>query len=183
MNIPDRWAHILLGIGGLVIVFLSYPSTSQAHGRVGDITREELLGPYKLHITISPGNPTIGTLHLGLEIRNNNTDSLVADATVIVTTKNPQNNTRLGPVQAYNPPTELGQHEIDIPIDIVGEWVVSLLVESSLGKHSLELPVHVDNKPRFSLGAIATGLVALVIIVTWGYRIVCSRNKSSTCRY
>lgn len=179
MNIPNRWAHILLGIGGLIIVFLSYPSTSQAHGRVGDITREELLGPYKLHITISPGNPTIGTLHLGLTIRDNNTDSFVADAIVIVTARNPQNNARLGPVQAYNPPTQLEQHEIDIPIDIVGEWVVSLLVESDLGKHSLELPVYVNNKPRFSLGAIATGLVALVIILTWGYRIVCARKTSS----
>ena len=41
MKIPDRWAHILLGIGGLIIICLSYPSPSQAHERVGDITKEE----------------------------------------------------------------------------------------------------------------------------------------------
>ena len=180
MKIPDRWAHILLGIGGLIIICLSYPSPSQAHGRVGDITKEELLGPYKLDITISPGHPTIGTLHIGLEIRSSHTDSVVADAIVIVTARDPQNNTRLDGIQAYNPPTQLEQHEIDIPVDMVGEWVVSLLVESDLGKHSLELPVQVDNKPRISLGAIATGLIALLIILMWGYRIVYNRKTSNT---
>ena len=154
---------------GLSVATLAAPSTVSANGATRTVV-ERTVGPYWLQVGILPGIPTTGILHLSVIVQDAENETVITDASVMVSAQGPAGSAGVAPVQAVNTPLDPESYEVDIPLDTVGSWTITLETDGRLGKASLDLPMEVVEPDRLPAAWMAAGLAAFLALVFWTWR-------------
>ena len=162
-------------------VFIFGIETAQANGGTRPVVKNETVGPYKLQVGIFPGKPRVGNLHLSIMVADAAGGQPLTGATVLVTLAGPAGATGVGPVPAVNASQNPQFYDVDIPLDMVGSWTLTLEADSHLGKASLDVPLEVTEPEGFDLILLLAGAVTIQAIVLWiRGRVRKDRNQSGS---
>ena len=157
----------------LLVVILSLPGPHQgsvlANGAIRAVVKDQRVGPYKIQVGIQPAPAKVGNLHVAILVKEFEVDSPITNAEVLVAARGPEGSTDAGPVQAQHTLRNLESYEANLPLDMAGEWTLSVEVDSDLGIETLEVPLAVSEPGGFSLAlAAALGIAAMTVLV-WGW--------------
>ena len=133
-------------------------------------------GPYQLQVGILPGSPKVGNLHLSIIVQDAQDETIITDAVVLVSARGPVGATEVAQVQAVNTPLSPQSYEVDIPLDTVGSWIVTLETDGRLGQASLDLPFEVTEPDGLPVAWLAAGVVAVLVLGVWTWRRVRRRR-------
>ena len=141
---PVSWracpfAGAFLGIGSA----LHQHGVSQRGGRL--VVIDEVAGPYLLRVGVLPGDPTLGPLHVSILIQDKDGETAVDDATVSVAAVGPG---AASQTNAVNSPQNPQLYEGNLYLDALGEWSVTLDIQSSLGEARHVFPVKGEGGTR-----------------------------------
>lgn len=166
---------MVAGVIGLVIlaaVTTASPyetNTASANGATRKVVNNARAGPYELQVGVLPGSPKVGNLHLSIQVKDAADGSNITDAIIMVMATGPAGATYVSPVQATNTPQRPQAYDVDISLDIEGSWILTLEMDSDLGKADLEVPLEVREPGGFNLFfPIAVAAVALSFVI-WGW--------------
>lgn len=171
---------IALGAALITILLFTLPytrDTALANGGSDTVVKNEKVGPYELEVGILPGKPKVGDLHLSILVRDASSNQLITDATVMVVARGPEGATGVGPVQAVNTPESSQFYDVDIPLDMEGNWALTLDVESDQGHATLELPLEVEKSGGINLILVAAGAIAMLALGIWIWDRVSNRRE------
>ena len=140
-----------------------------ANGATRAVVKDVKVGPYQMAVGILPGNPKVGNLHLSVLVQDAETTAGVSDAILMVMAKGPVGATHVMPVQALNTPQNPQFYDVDISLDMEGRWILTLEMDSELGKASLDVPLEVTESGGFNLVWMAAGAVAVLALAFWGW--------------
>lgn len=150
----------------VVLAFLIAPSflaggkTALANGAAHAVVKNAKAGPYELQVSILPGIPKVGNLHLSILVKNVEAGTTITDATVTVEATGPAGATNLNPVKATNTLQSPQFYDLDMNLDKEGRWTLIVVTDSALGKASLGLSLEVSPSGGFNMLWIAVGVVA-----------------------
>ncbi len=161
-------AILVLALGPSVAAFAG-PITVSANGATRTVV-ERTVGPYWLQVGILPGIPTVGILHLSIRVQDAENETVITNAAVLVSAQGPAGSAGVAPVQAVNTPLDPESYEVDIPLDTVGSWTITLETDGRLGKASLDLPMEVMEPDGLPAAWIAAGLAAFLALIIWTWR-------------
>ena len=157
---------VLLLLAGPV-VFLSGNETAQANGGTRPVVTNQTVGPYKVQVGIFPGQPRVGNLHLSIRVEDASGVQVLTGATVFASLTGPPGATDVGLVPAANTPQNPQTYDVDMPLDMIGSWILTLETNSELGKASLDVPLEVVEPEGFDLILFLAGGVAILALVVW----------------
>ena len=157
---------VLLLLAGPV-VFLSGNETAQANGGTRPVVTNQIVGPYKVQVGIFPGQPRVGNLHLSIRVEDASGVQVLTGATVFASLTGPPGATDVGLVPAANTPQNPQTYDVDMPLDMIGSWILTLETNSELGKASLDVPLEVVEPEGFDLILLLAGGVAILALVLW----------------
>ncbi len=154
---------------GRVVVFLSLVAvlaalsggTASANGAVRLVVIDEEAGPFLLRVGVLPGDPTIGPLHVSTLIQDANGDTAVDDATVRVSVSGPG---AASQTEAVNSPQNPQLYEGNLLLDSLGQWSVTLDIESSLGRASHTFSIRAEEEGGFNLMFVIVAAVVVLIV-------------------
>lgn len=164
--IPRPLARILLLLAALA-VFIPGNGTVQANGGTRPVITNQTVGPYKLQVGIFPGRPRVGNLHLSIIVEDVAGRQALTGATVFVSLAGPAGSTDVGPVEAANTPQNPQFYDVDLLLDMIGSWTLTLEMDSNLGKASMDVPLEVAEAEGIDLILLLAGAVAITAIVVW----------------
>ena len=107
--------------------------TASANGAVRLVVIDEMAGPFLLRVGVLPGDPIIGPLHVSTLIQDASGDTAVDDATVRVSVSGPGTASQTDAVNSSQNPQ---LYEGNLLLDSLGQWSVTLDIESPLGRAS-----------------------------------------------
>ena len=156
----------------LILLLIAAPAvlipgiaTAQANGGTRPVVTNATVGPYKMQVGIFPGKPRVGNLHLSITIADVTGEQTVTGATVFASLAGPTGATSIGPVPAANTPQKPQSYDVDMPLDMIGSWTLTLETNSDLGPASLDVPLEVAQPEGFDLVLLLAGAVAIVALV------------------
>ncbi len=162
-------ARLVLALG-LSAATLAVASPVSANGATRAVVQDAKAGPYQLQVGILPGSPTVGILHLSIIVQDAENETVITDAAVLVSAQGPTGSANVAPVQAVNTPLDPESYEVDIPLDTVGSWTITLETDGRLGKASLALPMEVAEPDGLPAAWLAAGLAAFLALIFWTWR-------------
>ena len=162
-------AAILVLAFGLSAATVASATLVSANGATR-IVVERTIGPYRLQVGILPGIPKVGILHLSIIVQDSENETVITDAAVLVSAQGPAGSAGVEPVQAVNTPLDPESYEVDIPLDTVGSWTITLETDGRLGKASLALPMEVAEPDGLPAAWMAAGLAAFLALIFWTWR-------------
>ena len=138
---------------------------ASANGAVRLVVTDETAGPYLLRVGILPADPSLGPLHVSILLREANGGAAVHDATVSVALTGPG---AAGQAPAPNSPQSPELYEGNLWLDALGEWTVTLDIDSPLGRATHAFNVRAA-EGGFNLTwiIVAALLVVLVGSLVW----------------
>ena len=145
-----------------------HSGAAEANGVSSEIYNQ-VQGPYRLVVGISPGRPVIPQTHFAMQVMDADQDTLLRDSDIqlFVTATGPDGSVGFGPEQTYND-LSLAYFEIDVPFDVVGPWRVSVEINADESKEVFVLPVSVGEPgPRIQWIWVSVVLVAIVAVGIW----------------
>jgi hypothetical protein len=115
---------ILVTAAGMWALMAWVPSGAAEANGVSSEIYNQVQGPYRLVVGISPGRPVIPQTHFAMQVMDTDQDTLLRDSDIqlFVTATGPDGSVGFGPEQTYND-LSLAYFEIDVPFD----EVISLL--------------------------------------------------------
>lgn len=135
--------------------------TASANGAVRLVVIDEEAGPYKLRVGVLPGDPIVGPLHVSTLIQDATGNTAVDEATVRVSVSGPGTATQ---ADAVNSPQSPQLYEANLLLDALGQWSVTLDIDSDLGPASHTFVVRAREEGGFNLMfVIAAGAAVLVL--------------------
>ena len=137
--------------------------TVSANGAVRLVVIDEVAGPYLLRVGVLPGDPTLGPLHVSILIQDATGEMAVEDATVSVAAVGPG---AASQTNAVNSPQNPQLYEGNLYLDALGEWSVTLDIQSSLGEARHVFPVRARAERGFNLMFVIVAVVAVLIVVS-----------------
>jgi hypothetical protein len=149
---------------------------ASANGRATLVSSQEI-GPYRIDVSILPGQPVVANTHLSVLIIARATEEALTNATVNVSATGPAGSTELGPIPA---PNDISPqfYETDLPFDMAGQWEVKIDVSSELGEETIIVPMNVrqggSNINWILLAAVA---VAIITVGVWTWDRVAGRRS------
>ena len=147
-------------VAALALVAGLFEGKASANGAVKLVVIDEVAGPYLLRVGVLPGDPTLGPLHVSILIQDAQGETAVDDATVSVAATGPG---ALSQAEAVNSPQGPQLYEANLYLDALGEWSLTLDIDSSLGQGSHTFAVRATAGGGFNLmfviAAVAAGLV------------------------
>ena len=152
---------------GPPLVFLTEAKPVSANGATRAVVQNARAGPYQLQVGILPGNPKVGSLHLSILVQDAEEGTAITDATVVVMATGPTGAANVGPVPAVNTPQNPQFYEVDIPLDTVGSWTLTLETNSRLGEARLDVSLEVTEADGFNLVWPAAGAVVVLALAFW----------------
>ncbi len=154
---------VLTLLAALALALALYDGTASANGAVRLVVIDEVAGPYQLRVGVLPGDPTLGPLHVSILIQDADTDrnTAVDDATVSVAAAGPGAPSQ---TEAVNSPQSPQLYEGNLYLDTLGEWSVTLDIESPLGEARHIFTVEAAAERGFNLMFVIVA-VAVVLIV------------------
>ena len=158
------WSLAVLTLLAVLALSAALPSgTASANGAVRLVVIDEVAGPYLLRVGVLPGDPTLGPLHVSILIQDATGETAVDDATVSVAATGPG---AASQSEAVNSPQDPQLYEGNLYLDALGEWSVTMDIESSLGEAKHIFPIRAREERGFNLMFIVVAVVAVLIVVS-----------------
>ena len=154
---------ILTLLAALTLAAALSAGTASANGAVKLVVIDEVAGPYKLRVGVLPGDPTPGPLHVSILIQDKDGETAVDDATVSVAAAGPG---AASQTEAVNSPQNPQLYEGNLYLDALGEWSLTLDIQSSLGEARHIFPVRARAERGFNLMFVIVAVVAVLIVVS-----------------
>ena len=148
-------------------IFIPSAGTAEANGGTRPVVTNAIVGPYKVQVGIFPGQPRVGNLHLSIRVEDASGDQVLTGTTVLTSLTGPPGATSVGLVSAANTPQNPQTYDVDMPLDMIGSWTLTLETDSELGKASLDVPLEVVEPEGFDLILLLTGGVVILAIALW----------------
>ncbi|MGH2543741.1 MAG: hypothetical protein ACRDIB_13135 [Ardenticatenaceae bacterium] len=160
------FAAWFLAVAVVAALALWQPLAS-ANGRVIQFIRQTA-GPYQLAIGTIPDTPTVGSLHLTVEITDKDTKTPVLGANVVVTGTSPsETQPSIGPIEAEASITDIGFYDVNTSVDEIGTWIFNMTINSlQLGSAESEFAIEVKNPNPFV--QVFTWLTVIVFLAVVG---------------
>ena len=156
--VPRRLAFLL--VLSVALAVLSAGAVS-ANGAVRLVVIDEVAGPYLLRVGVLPGDPTLGPLHVSILIQDATGGIAVDDATVSVAAKGPGSASQ---AEAVNSPQSPQLYEGNLFLDALGEWSLTLDIDSALGQADHTFAVRARAEGGFNLMFIIVPAVVVLIV-------------------
>ena len=153
-------------------------SSAQANGGTRAVVQNARAGPYELQVGIFPGKPTVGNLHLSILVKDAEAGTPFTEATIMVAAQGPAGATDVAPVQATTTPQSPQFYDVDIHLDVEGNWILTLDMDSRLGQASLDVPLEVTAGGGLNLVWLLVGAVAVVALGIWLTDRIRARRKT-----
>jgi len=166
-NAMLRTLTLTLLLAAAPAALISGVETAQANGGTRPVVTNKTVGPYKLQVGIFPSKPSVGNLHLSIIVEDAARGQPLADATVFVSLAGPAGPTNVGPMPANNTPQNPQFYDVNMPLDMIGNWTLTLETNSNLGQASLDVPLEVAEPEGFDLILLLTGGVVILAIALW----------------
>lgn len=167
---PRIWAAIAILAICVGSIASSGPNRVYANGNANPVVRNEQAGPYEVQVGMFPGNPQIGNLHLSITLVDAEAGSIITDAVVTVASRGPEGVPGPGPVQAAITSVDPQSYEADITLGRRGFWVLTLDMDSHLGKEDLDFTVNVSASRGLNWAYGLAGPIVIVLFGTWAWR-------------
>ena len=133
---------------------------ASANGAVRLVVTDETAGPYLLRVGILPSDPSLGPLHVSILLREANGGAAVHDATVTVALTGPGTAEQ---APAPNSPQNPELYEGNLWLDALGEWSVTLDIDSPLGRATHAFNVRAAAEGGFNLMWIIVAAAAVLV--------------------
>ena len=137
--------------------------TASANGSVRLVVLDEVAGPYELRVGILPADPIAGPLHVSIRILDAGTKEAVEDATVRVSASGPGTP---GETDAVNSPQEPQLYEGNLWLDALGDWQVTMDIDSPAGPAAHTFSVRAREEGGFNLMFIIVAVAAVLVVAT-----------------
>ena len=167
-----RFALLVLAL----VLALGYSLVS-ANGRAILVVSQEK-GPYRIDVSILPGQAVVGNTHLSVFILALATGDPVTQAKVAVSGTGPAGATDFGPIPAPNGSSPQF-FETDLPFDLEGDWTVMITVASDLGEEAVQVPMNVQPGGTINVIWVAALLVATSALGIWTWDRVRGRRRKA----
>ena len=122
---------------------------------------DEVAGPYLLRVGVLPGDPTLGPLHVSILIRDGTGDTAVNDAIVSVVASGPGASSH---TEAVNSPQSPQLYEGNLWLDALGDWSLTMEIDSPLGAASHTFAVRAREEGGFNLMFVIAGVAAVLVV-------------------
>ena len=128
-------------------------------------------GPYEIGYQVVQSDVAVGVAQFAVIVLDGATGRPVPDARVVLRAKHAETGDE-GRVNALNSPVAPARYQARLSLDSPGAWLVSVEVDSSLGKIALEIgSLEVPAPRRFSSGTIVFagvfGVLVLGVLYLW----------------
>ena len=154
---------ILTLLAALALAGALSAGMASANGSVRLVVIDEVAGPYLLRVGVLPGDPTIGPLHVSTLIQDATGDTAVDDAIVSVSIAGPGSPSG---AQAVNSPQNPQLYEANLLLDALGQWSVTLEIDSALGPASHTFVVRATEEGGFNIMFIIVAVAAALLVGT-----------------
>ena len=135
--------------------------TASANGAVRLVVIDEVAGPYLLRVGVLPGDPTLGPLHVSILIQDAQGETAVDDATVSVAATGPGAPSQ---TEALNSPQSPQLYEGNLSLDALGDWSLTLDIDSPLGRAAHAFEVRATAEGGFNLMFVIAAAAAVLVI-------------------
>jgi len=161
----------------LLAAFLAAGGPVHANGATKELVKSERAGPYELRVGIFPGTPRVGNLHLSIQVKDAERGELLTRGAVSVAANGPEGATDVAPIRAVTSRDSPQFYDVDIPLDVVGRWNLTLDVEGELGDAALEVQLDVLEAEGFNLVFLLAAAVAFLALAIWTWDRVRGRRR------
>ena len=148
-------------LAALLLVVEIFVGTASANGSVRLVVIDEVAGPYLLRVGVLPGDPIAGPLHVSILILDSETRDAVEDATVRVSVAGA--GTPDG-TDAVNSPQNPELYEGNLWLDALGDWEVTLNIDSPAGPATHTFNVRVRSESGFNLMFVIAAVAAVLVV-------------------
>ena len=158
--LPRRLLALLAVLAALAVMSAG---TASANGSVRLVVSDEVAGPYLLRVGVLPGDPTLGPLHVSIVIQDAAGEVAVEDATVSVEATGPGG---ASSTEAVNSPQEPHLYEGNLYLDALGDWSVTMDIDSALGQASHTFIVRARAEGGFNLMYVIVAVAAVLVVAS-----------------
>lgn len=157
-----RWSlSVLVIIGALAASLLA--GSASANGSVRLVVIDQVAGPYLLRVGILPADPIAGPLHVSILILDAETKAAVEDATVHLSLSGAGTP---GQTDAANSPQEPQLYEGNLWLDALGDWEVTLDIDSPAGPATHTFNVRAREEGGFNLMFVIVAVAVVLILAS-----------------
>ena len=156
------WSLAVLTLLAVIVLAVGLSSgTASANGAVKLVVIDEVAGPYLLRVGVLPGDPTLGPLHVSILIQDATGETAVDDATVSVAATGPGAPSQ---TEAVNSPQSPQLYEGNLWLDALGDWSLTLDIDSPLGRGSHTFAVRAREEGGFNLMFVIAAAAAVLVV-------------------
>ena len=135
--------------------------SASANGAVRLVVIDEVAGPYLLRVGVLPGDPSVGPLHVSILILDAESEEAVGDAVVGVSLTGAGTP---GGTEAVNSPQSPQLYEGNLSLDSLGDWAVTLEIDSPRGPASHSFNIQAREEGGFNLMFAIAGVAAVLVV-------------------
>ena len=140
--------------------------TASANGSVRLVVVDEVAGPYLLRVGILPADPILGPLHVSILVLDARDRSPVTDAAVRVSASGAG---APGQAEAVNSPQDPQLYEGNLWLDALGDWTVTLAIDSPAGPATHTFGVRARREGGFNLMFVIAAVAAALVVASLVY--------------
>jgi len=165
-RVPTSIRQISLIFAVVVAALVATATTVQAQEEepiVGyKILGEDVAGPYRIQVQVSPENPVVGITRVAVRVRDAESGEDLPEVFVrVFGTPADEGERQYSP--ALNSPADRTFYLSQLDLETTGQWGIDVEVESDLGQGSTVMPVLVQSRVRSGSGnGWGTALFVLV---------------------
>ena len=138
--------------------------SASANGSVRLVVIDQVAGPYLLRVGILPADPIAGPLHVSIRILNEYAEQApVEDASVAVTAIGPGTSSS---TVAVSSPQDPSLYEGNLWLDALGDWQVTLDIDSPAGTATHAFKVQAKEGGGFNLMFVIVAVAAVLVIAS-----------------
>ena len=135
--------------------------TASANGSVRLVVNDEVAGPYLLRVGVLPADPIAGPLHLSILILDAQSQQAIEDAAVRVTVAGAGTPEE---TDAVNSPQNPELYEGNLWLDALGDWEVTLDIDSPAGPATHAFNVQAREEGGFNLMFVIVVAAAVLVV-------------------
>ena len=126
---------------------------------------EEGVGGYGVVVTVTPGRPTEGLVHLTFRVSDAETEAIIKDATLELNAVPPAES-ELGEASFSIEKSEVNPdlYDVDVRLEAEGVWELELFIEGPRGREQVEIPLEVRG-PASKIFAILIVVLAFPLLL------------------
>ena len=161
--VSRRFPSVATLLALLILVACLFAGTASANGAVRLVVIDEVAGPYLLRVGVLPADPIAGPLHVSILILDAESGEAVEDATVRVEAAGAgtPNDT-----DAVNSPQSLELYEGNLFLDALGDWEVTLNIDSPSGPATHAFNVRARSESGFNLMFVIAAAAAVLVVAS-----------------